>query len=720
MKTLIAPCLQPSCSFRPKSQALSTFKLEGMMSSNFLHQLIVCLFLISGSASAQNPAQNYDARARDIVRQMTLDEKIQELHGIRSDDHYRYVPPVPRLGIPAFLVTNGPAGAGPGDTKPQPKATALPSPIAAASTWDIRLARLYGEVAGAESRDIGNSLLEAPTINIARVPQNGRTFEGYGEDPFLSGQLSVNNIVGIQSQGQIANVKHYVANNQEADRFTIDEKIDERTLREIYLQAFEISIKQGHTASAMCAYNKVNGTYNCENDPLMNQILKKEWKFDGFVTSDFGAVHSTVASALAGLDLEMPTGKYWSDALKEAVESGQVPMEVIDDKLVRRFRKMMEFGLFDHPPTPRSIPQEEDGAKAREIAEAGIVLLKNQGELLPLNAANLKSIALIGPFATKAITGGGGSSHVMPLYSIEPLDGLRNRAGSSVTVTLLDGSNIAQATDLAKKSDVAIVMVGEVDTEGRDHDLELPPAQNDLVRAVAAANPHTVIVVKTGSAVLMPWVDQVPAIVEAWYPGEEDGNAVADVLFGAVNPSGRLPVTFPKRLEDLPARTPEQYPGIDGAAKYSEGIFVGYRYYDANNIAPLFPFGHGLSYTAFKYENLRITKVSTAPTPNYDPALVAELDLTNTGNRDGAEVVQLYLGLASSDAMPEPPKQLAGFVRATLKRGEKTHIKIVVPARSLAYWDTASHDWKIARGDVQAMIGASSRDIRLRGHFELP
>lgn len=716
MKTLIAPRLQPSCSFRPKSHALSTFKLEGMMSSNFLHQLIVCLFLISGSASAQH----YDARARDIVRQMTLDEKIQELHGIRSDDHYRYVPPVPRLGIPAFLVTNGPAGAGPGDTKPQPKATALPSPIAAASTWDIRLARLYGEVAGSESRDIGNFLLEAPTINIARVPQNGRTFEGYGEDPFLSGQLSVNNIEGIQSQGQIANVKHYVANNQEADRFTIDEKIDERTLREIYLQAFEISIKQGHSASAMCAYNKVNGTYNCENDPLMNQILKKEWKFDGFVTSDFGAVHSTVASALAGLDLEMPTGKYWSDALKQAVESGQLPMEVIDDKLVRRFRKMMEFGLFDNPPTPRSIPQEEDGAKAREIAEAGIVLLKNQGELLPLNAANLKSIALIGPFATKAITGGGGSSHVMPLYTVDPLDGLRNRAGSSVTVTLLDGSDIAQATDLAKKLDVAIVMVGEVDTEGRDHGLQLPPAQNDLVRAVAVANPHTVVVVKTGSAVLMPWSDQVPAIVEAWYPGEEDGNAVADVLFGAVNPSGRLPVTFPKRLEDLPARTPEQYPGIDGVAKYSEGIFVGYRYYDANNIAPLFPFGYGLSYTAFKYENLRITKVSTAPTPNYDTALVAELDLTNTGNRDGAEVVQLYLGLPSSDAVPEPPRQLAGFVRVTLKRGEKTHIKIVVPARSLAYWDTASHDWKIARGDVQAMIGASSRDIRLRGHVELP
>jgi beta-glucosidase len=653
---------------------------------------------------------------------MTLDEKIQELHGIQTDEHRRYVPPVPRLGIPAFLVTNGPAGAGPGDTRPQAKATALPSPIAAAATWDLRLAKMYGEIAGSESRVLGNSLLEAPTINIARVPQNGRTFEGYGEDPFLSGQLSVSNILGIQSQGEIANVKHYVANNQEADRFIVNEEIDERTLREIYLPAFEISIKQAHSASLMCAYPKVNGTYNCENDSLMNQILKKEWKFDGFITSDFGAVHSTVPSALAGLDLEMPTGKYWGDALKQAVESGQVPMEVIDDKLVRRFRKMMEFGLFDHPPTPRAIPQEEDGAKAREIAEAGVVLLKNEGGLLPLNSAKLKSIALIGPYATKATTGGGGSSHVAPLYTVDPLDGLRKRAGSNVAVDLLDGSDITQATALAKKADVAIVMVGEVDREGRDHGLELEPAQNDLIRAVAAANPHTVVVLKTGSAVLMPWIDQVPAIVEAWYPGEEDGNVVADVLFGAVNPSGRLPITFPKRLEDLPAHTPEQYPGVNGVAKYSEGILVGYRYYDAKNIAPLFPFGHGLSYTNFEYGKLKIEKSSKKILPDYEPAMNVELDLKNSGSREGAEVVQVYLGLPFSDSVPEPPKQLAGFARVELKPGEKTHVKIPIEGRSLSYWDTPSHQWRIAQagGSVAVWVGASSRDIRLRGHFDLP
>lgn len=680
-------------------------------------------------------AQNYDQRAREIVRQMTLDEKIQELHGIRSDEHYRYVLPVPRLGIPAFLITNGPAGAGPGDQKPQVKATALPSPIAAAATWDVKMARLYGELAGAESRDIGNSLLEAPTINIARVPQNGRTFEGYGEDPFLSGELSVNNIEGIQSQRQIANVKHYAANNQETDRFTINEEIDERTLHEIYLPAFEASIKRGHSASLMCAYNKVNGTYACENDLLMNQILKKDWNFDGFITSDFGAVHSTAPSAMAGLDLEMPTGKYWSDLLKQAVESGKVPMQVIDDKLVRRFRKMMEFDLFDHPPTPQPIPQEQDGAKSREIAEAGIVLLKNEGGLLPLSAAKLKSIALIGPGATRAITGGGGSSHVQPLYTVDPLDGLRKRAGTNVTVDLLDGTDIAQTTELARKSDVAIVMVGEVDTEGRDHGLELENRQNELVQAVVAANPHTIVVLKTGSAVLMPWVDQVPALVEAWYPGEEDGNAVADVLFGETNPSGRLPLTFPKRLEDLPAHTPEQYPGIDGLAKYSEGVFVGYRYYDAHNIEPLFPFGHGLSYTTFNYANPKIAvgvvhtrssnstreaQPSAKVATGYEPRMNVEFDLSNTGSRDGAEVAQVYVGLPSSSAVPEAPKKLAGFVRVMLKAGETTHVRIPIQGRSLAYWDISSHDWQGAHGTVQVMVGASSRDIRLHQQFSLP
>lgn len=658
--------------------------------------------------------QDFDRRAREIVRQMTLDEKIEELHGIRDQTHYRYVPGVPRLGIPAFQITNGPAGAGPGGTSPQVKATALPSPIAIAASWDRNVARRYGEIAAAEAKDIGNVLLEAPTINIARVPQNGRTFEGYGEDPYLAGQISSSNILGIQSQGVMANVKHYDANNQETERFTINEEIDERTLREIYLPAFEMSVRQAHSASIMCAYPRINGTFSCENVPLLNDILKKEWSFAGFVISDFGAVHSTVPSAMSGLDLEMPTGKYWQDALKAAVLSGQVPMSVIDDKLVRRFRTMMEFGVFDHTPVPKAIPAEADGADARGLATRGMVLLKNERGILPLSPKGLKSIALIGPFAAKAVTGGGGSSHVDPLYTVDPLSGIRNQAGG-VDVRFDDGSDPARAKALAQASDVAIVMVGEIDTEGRDHPLALEAGQNELVDAVAAANPRTIVVLKTGSAVLMPWAVHVPAILEAWYPGEEDGHAVADVLFGEVNPSGKLPITFPARLEDLPANTAEQYPGVGGVVRYSEGVFVGYRHYDQMNLTPTFPFGYGLSYTSFAYRNLEVP--SGTIDPDQHPVTIS-VEITNTGRVKGAEVVELYVGMPSSPA-PQPPKQLKAFQKVALKPQESTHVRFDLDAQAFSYWDVGSHHWRVAPGTYKIMVGSSSRDIRLEKTVEV-
>lgn len=680
----------------------------------------LCLAL-TVAAGAQNTNGNYDKRARDIVRHMTLDEKISELHGIRDDAQgiYRYVPPVPRLTIPALRITNGPAGAGPGGTRaprPQAPATALPSPISLASSWDRALAREYGVIAGAESKDLGNGLLEAPDINIARVPQNGRTFEGYGEDPYLAGELSVANIEGIQSQGIVANVKHYVANNQETDRFVVNEDIDERTLREIYLPAFEASIRKGHSASLMCAYPKINGTYNCENDEHLNKVLKKEWDFQGFVTSDFGAVHSTVPSVMAGLDLEMPTGKYFGDDLKAAVQSGEVPVKVIDDKLVRRFRTMMQLGVFDNPPQPQPIPEKEDGAKARAMAEQGMVLLKNSGNLLPLHREQLKSIAVIGPMAANAITGGGGSSHVVPLYSVTPVEGMRNRAGSAVNVTFANGSDVAQAVSIAKAADVAIVMVGMVDTEGRDHPLVLGDEQDRLVSAVAEANPRTVVVLKTGSAVLMPWIDQVPAVLEAWYPGEEDGNAVADVLFGTANPSGKLPITFPRSLEDLAANTPAQYPGVDGVAHYSEGVFVGYRHFDEKNIAPLFPFGFGLSYTTFTFDNL---KVSTSSVSAKHPGTVTvEGDVRNTGKVAGAEVAQLYVAIPPTSA-PQPPRQLKGFEKVMIQPGQTAHVSFSLDGRSLSYWDVKSHGWKVARGKYAVYVGSSSRDLPLHRELEV-
>ncbi len=674
----------------------------------------------------QTQTNDFDARARDLVSQMTLDEKITELHGIVNHEHHRYVPPIPRLGIPGFRVANGPAGVGPADDSKQVPATALPAPILLAASWDPGLARDYGAIIGLEARSLGDDLLEGPDVNIARVPQNGRTFEAFGEDPCLAAQLAVAEIQGIQSQGEIANVKHYAANNQEADRLKVNEIVSQRALREIYLPAFEASVKQGRVASVMSAYPKVNGQFCCENDELENVILKKEWGFQGFVTSDFGAVHSTIPCAMAGLDLEMPNGKYFGDALKAAVQSGAVPMSVIDDKLIRRFRTMMEYGLFDNPPKPQPVPAREDGAEARHIAEEGMVLLKNDGNLLPLDSNNIHSIALIGPYATKAMTGGGGSSHVVPLYTVQPVDGIQQRAGNQVKVQFADGHDISNAVALAKAADVAIVMVGDSETEGEDHGLTLTRNQDELVQAVAAANPHTVVVLKTGSAVLMPWVDDVPAILEAWYPGEEDGNAVAAVLFGDVNPSGKLPLTFPKQLADLPANTPEQYPGVHGVADYSEGIFVGYRHFDANNIQPLFPFGHGLSYTTFAYTNLAITShnkpagtiyLENSETDYSKPLLTVELDVANTGSRAGKEVVQLYLGLPATADLPQPPLQLKHFAKVPLQPGQNAHIRFKLDGQSLACWDTGFYRWTILPGTYRVMAGSSSRDIRLVGTF---
>jgi beta-glucosidase len=645
-------------------------------------------------------------RATRIVSQMTLDEKIQQLHGIQDANNYRTVPGIPRLGIPALNITNGPAGVTNGGPGHQGPATALPAPISLAATWDIDLARQYGAVIGKEAKALANGFLEGPDINIARVPQNGRSFEALGEDPFLAGQISAGHIAGIQSQGVIAEAKHYAGNNQEANRTTINDLIDERTLHEIYLPAFEASVNQGRAGAVMCAYNKVNDAYSCENDVLMNQILKRDWGFTGFITSDFGAVHSTVPSAMAGLDLEMPTGIYFTSALSAAVQSGQVPMSAIDDKLTRRYAAMIRFGIFDNPPANQPLPTDADGAIARQIAAAGMVLLKNAGPLLPLDPSRLHSIALIGPYASKARTGGGGSSLVVPAYTVDPMAGLQARAGSSVSITLATGTNLQQAVTAAQSADVTIVMVGDDETEGSDHGIALTGNQDQLVQSVAAANPRTVVVLKSGSAVLMPWAGNVPAILEAWYPGEEDGNAVAAVLFGDVNPSGRLPVTFPANLADLPANTPAQYPGVNGVANYSEGVFVGYRHFDADQIDPLFPFGHGLSYTSFSYRNMTITPVGDTT--------IVECDVTNEGGVAGAEVAQLYVGLAA-DGVPEPPKQLKAFQKIALQPHETGRVHLTLDSRAFSYWDPQTHQWVKAPGPNRIMLGSSSRDIRLTG-----
>jgi beta-glucosidase len=653
-------------------------------------------------------------RASELVAQMTLDEKITELHGVQNADHRRYVPGIDRLGIPPLLITNGPAGVGPGDDPNQPPATALPAPISLAASFDTALAHQYGVITGAETRDLGQSLLEGPDINIARVPVNGRTFEGYGEDPYLAGQMSVGNIDGIQSQGIVAEVKHYAANNQEANRGSVNAVIDDQTEHEIYLPAFQASVKDAHAGSVMCAYNKVNGPYNCENDHLLGDVLRGQWGFDGFVQSDFGAAHSTVASAQAGMDLEMPTGIYYDAAMKQAVQSGQVGVQTIDTMLIRRFTTMIRFGLFDRPLTKSPIPITADGTFARTAAEQGTVLLKNDGDQLPLDASALHSVAVIGPYAGAARTGGGGSSHVDPEYAISPADGIQNRVGPNVTVSYNDGADPTVAAALARSSDVAIVMVGDDETEGVDRpSLALSGNQDALVSAVAAANPRTVVVVKSGGPVLMPWVDQVPAIVEAWYPGEEDGNAVAAVLFGDVNPSGKLPITFPKANGDVPAHTPQQYPGVNGNADYSEGLQVGYRWYDAQGIEPLFPFGYGLSYTTFAFSHLTVSPV-LAPHGH----VTVGVDVTNTGPRAGAEVAQVYV--ADPAATGEPPTQLKGFQKVTLDPGQTKHLTFTLDERAFSTWDPAAQQWTTHDGRYGVLVGDSSRNLPRHGTVNVP
>jgi beta-glucosidase len=645
-------------------------------------------------------------RAKQVVARMTLDEKIAQVHGFHDANNYRVVAGVPRLGIPEFHVTNGPAGVGPGGAGSQKPATALPAPVALAASWDPELSRTYGRLGGEETRALGSALLESPDINIARVPQGGRVFESYGEDPYLVSRMAVAQIEGLQSTGVLANVKHYAANNQETRRGSINEIVDERTLREIYLPGFEASVQEAHVASVMCAYPKLNGSYDCENTFLLNDVLKHDWSFDGFVMSDFGATHSAAASALAGLDLEMPAGQFFNDRLRQAVQSGAVPESRLDDMLVRRYAKMMEFGWWGPQPAPKPIPILANGTVSRAIADQSMVLLKNDGNLLPLDRTKIRNVALLGPYATHALTGGGGSSHVIPFYSIAPVDGLDAALRSQTDITMLDGYDINAAVQAARRASIAIVMVGEKEEEGRDHSIELTPEENNLVEAVAKVQPKTIVVLKTGSAVIMPWIDDVPAVLEAWYPGEEDGNAVADVLFGKVNPSGKLPLTFPKRVEDTLAGKPDQYPGNATAVHYSEALEVGYRGYQADHVAPLFPFGFGLSYTTFSFSDLK------AASTREGHAKVT-FRVTNTGSREGAEVAQLYLDYPPIAEGNEPPHQLKGFRKIMLKPGESQTVQLELDPRSFSYWSGSSHSWKLVAGSFGISVGDSSANTPL-------
>jgi beta-glucosidase len=601
------------------------------------------------------------------------------------------------------------------------------------------MAHVFGLTLGNEARAKGNDGILAPTINMMRTPLNGRTFEAFGEDPFLVASTTSAWVKGAQSEGIYATPKHFAANNQEGvdasgqtgqpggvlggaqqnSRYTENSVVDDRTLHEIYLPQFEAAVQAG-AGSVMCSYNRLNGPWACANGTLLNEILKRQWGFKGFVMSDwFVATHpfDTNSAINNGLDLEMPNPDAYTPTLvKAALASGQTSEAVIDDHVRRLMRTLFAVGFFDRPtPTPddSKIDKSAHAAVAQHVEESAITMLKND-HALPLDASKLKSIAVIGPNATKFVTGGG-SGNVTPFSVVTALDGIKARAGSGVKVTSADGSDATAAAATAKAADVAVVVVGDYETEGADRQcltLECPNANGDqdgLIQAVAAAQPNTIVVLETGGPVLTPWRDKVKGLLEAWYPGESGGTAIARVLFGDVDPGGRLPVTFPQNEADLPtAGDTNKYPGdASGDVHYDEGVLMGYRWFDAKKLAPAYPFGFGLSYTSFRYGPLSVTPAADGST-----SAKVSFTVTNTGSRAGTEVPQLYLSLPQpSAAVVQPPRQLKGYGKLSLAPGATTRVTLPIDARALSYWDTAAQGWAVAPGCYGIGVGRSSRDI---------
>jgi beta-glucosidase len=699
-------------------------------------------------------------RARLLLAASTLDQKLRWLDEQAANNPTQLTFTVPGfLGggtaaydsvqvpcTPIIQYTDGPWGVDSGATG----VTAFPVPIAQTASWDAGLSREKGKAQASEAFQKHRNVLLAPGLNLARTPLNGRDSEYMGEDPLLAGALAASWMQGLQKdnpgQPVEAVLKHYVANDQETDRQLSSSNVDARTLHELYDVPFEIAVARGHPGGVMCAYDQVNSVYSCENPTILSQYLKREIGFDGWVVSDFGAVHSTVPSLTAGLDQELNAPLFYApEKLKAALAAGQITEAQIDDAALRVVRAHIAAGLFDHllpaAETPGSVSSDADRDVALRMAEEGTVLLKNQGGSLPL-AGHGTRIAVIGPTASNTPTNGVsaqtvcsakgffGSAPVVDCPSpVAPLDAITARAAANGdSVTFSDGSDTAAAAATARAADVAIVFGYYTEGEGTDRpNIDLDNGGDALVSAVAAANPNTVVVLETGSAVLMPWLDQVRAVLEAWYPGVEQGAALAALLFGDVNPSGKLPVTFPRSTSDLPTRTPQQYPGVfaDGSTtrpagdrtsirqvSYSEGLDMGYRWYDSQGIQPAFPFGFGLSYTSFQYRGV----IATPPIFGL-PAHVL-FTVRNTGSRAGTEVAQVYLGLPAG--LGEPPKRLAGFARVTLAPGQLKVVDVQIdpasPAHPFSYWNGS---WTTAPGFYRVYVGGSERDTPLTATIAL-
>jgi beta-glucosidase len=683
-----------------------------------------------------DPSQPREARVDDLLKRLTLEEKVSLLHA----DSYFTTAAIPRLGIPRRWLSDGPHGVrediGPDSWKPAGHtddfSTCMPAGIALAATWNPSLAQQEGEVIGQEARKRGKQIMLGPSLNIMRTPLCGRNFEYMGEDPFLTSRMAVGYIHGVQSQGVSSCAKHFAANNQEMDRFTVNVEMDERTLREIYLPAFKACVQEGGVLSVMGAYNKFRGQHCAENDYLLNKILKGEWGFQGLVVSDWGAVHDTREAALNGLDLEMGTQTnydnfYLASAYLDGLRKGDFPMAGLDDKVRRNLRVMFATHMFDQG-QPGSLNTAAHQTVARHVAEEAMVLLKNDDAILPLDPSSIKSIAVIGENAVALQDHGGDSSGIKSLYEISPLQGILNRVGNRVNVTYSRGygeksnaRSIDQAVTAAKNADVVIFIAGlghdhnVGDTEGSDRpDMKLPYGQDNLIDKVRQANPRTIVVLVAGSPIEMPWLSDVPGVLLSWYSGMEGGNAIARALFGDVDPSGKLPCTFPKRLEDSPAHAMHAYPAKDGTVRYVEGLLVGYRYFDTKNVEPLFPFGYGLSYTHFEYSNFELVKNAASD----GPVVSVNFDIVNTGSRSGAEIAQVYVH-QSNPGLPRPEKELKGFSRVFLLRGQRQSVSIPLDLAAFSYYDPDKGGWLAEKGNFQILVGASSRDIRLKGDFSL-
>jgi beta-glucosidase len=698
-----------------------------------------------------------DQRASALMAQMSQAQKLALVNG--DGGPVTNIPALPRgaggyiqspgLGIPDLYFVDGSLGLADGKAP----ATALPSALASAATFDTRLAYQFGSVIGAETAAYGMNVNLGGNINlIGREPRDGRTFETKGEDPILAGKITAAHVEGVQDQHVIGGVKHYALNDQETGRTLANAEIDERGMRESDLLAFEIAVKDSNVQSVMCSYNQVNGTYACENSHLLTDILKNGWGFQGFVMSDWwalpasGPASTTATAANAGLDQEQPDNQFFS-TLGDAVASGQVPQSRLDDMVHRILRAMYAAGLFDYPNTVTPIDSAADQAIAQEVEEQGAVLLKNANNQLPLSAAALHKIAVIGWNTATGTLSGGGSAQVYPTgsWTMEgyptvpgwapviwdpdpPLNAIQAMAPNA-TVNFADGTSASAAAALAGSSDVAIVFVEQWTSEGMDMPslnftdvihASNPMDQDALVAAVAAANPHTIVVMENASAQVMPWLVNVNAVLEAWFPGQMGATAIANILFGAVNPSGKLPITFPASVNDLPRPV---IPGANASSVFPvdytiEDFNVGYKWYDANNLTPLFPFGFGLSYTTFSFANANVVD-SLASAGVFQ----VNVDVTNTGNVAGAEVAQVYVGLPASTN--EPPKRLVGWQKTLLQPGQKQTVSIQVnendSSHPLSYWDTASNSWQVAAGDYPVWVGSSSSksDLTLAGTLHI-